>query len=410
MGKSSFQIKAAIMASASLLMVSSLINGLFGTIATWEPFSGIAPNVLIMVLTLPFMVNMVFSVLAGPIAKIISKKATTLLGVTIIVLAGIVALMFGKDNFTYLLAASALFGVGQGILSTLSMALPADYFEGQERAALMGLQSSFVNFGGMVIAFIAALLSGIDWIYAYTVAFIAVPIFFVILINLPSKDKVHAVGEAVKEDVEAAKDAETGSAMPTKSGGIGSFIIIVFLIDIIFSIFWFTFAANFSLYMTENALGTVTTAGFVQTTMSALGGIAGLLYGKLFKGLKSQLVTLSLVLTSLGMLQLVVFGGMANVFIAAIMCGFALTCAVPTFFFNVSNTVSASMATITLGILNGAGAFAIFLSPNIVGAITSAVMSEGSIESKMIVSAVVLLALAVVSFFTFRKSNQKMAA
>lgn len=399
MNKSAFQIKSAIMAGAMLLMTSNIINGLFGTIATWEPFSGIAPNILIMVLTLPFMVNMVFSVLAGPIAKIISKKITMLVGIVIILLAGIVALMFGKTNFNLLLTASALFGVGQGLLSTLTMALPADYFEGQERAALMGLQSSFVNFGGMIIAFIGAMLSGIDWIYAYTVAFVTIPIFLVVLANLPGK-------EPIKE--RATTNLET--TISQEKGSFSSFVIIVLLIDIIYAAFMFTFSANFSLYMTTYGLGTVTTAGLVQTITSALGGIAGILYGRMFKGMKSQLATFSFVITAIGMIQMVVFGGLVNVFIAGILSGFGLTCAIPTFFYNVSNNVSPSMATIALGILNGVGAFAIFLSPNIVGAVTSIFMAEPTIEAKLIVSSVILLVLAVVSFFVFRKSDQRSAA
>lgn len=387
------------MAGAMLLMTSNIINGLFGTIATWEPFSGIAPNILIMVLTLPFMVNMVFSVLAGPIAKIISKKITMLVGIVIIMFAGIVALLFGKANFNLLLTASALFGIGQGLLSTLTMALPADYFEGQERAALMGLQSSFVNFGGMIIAFIGAMLSGIDWIYAYTVAFVTIPIFLVVLANLPGK-------EPIKE--RATTNLETTTSQ--EKGSFSSFVIIVLLIDIIYAAFMFTFSANFSLYMTTYGLGTVTTAGLVQTITSALGGIAGILYGRMFKGMKSQLATFSFVITAIGMIQMVVFGGLVNVFIAGILSGFGLTCAIPTFFYNVSNNVSPSMATIALGILNGVGAFAIFLSPNIVGAVTSIFMAEPTIEAKLIVSSVILLVLAVVSFFVFRKSDQRSAA
>ncbi|QSX07681.1 MFS transporter [Alkalibacter rhizosphaerae] len=399
MNKSAFQIKSAIMAGAMLLMTSNIINGLFGTIATWEPFSGIAPNILIMVLTLPFMINMVFSVLAGPIAKIISKKVTMLAGIVVILVAGIVALVFGKSNFNLLLTASALFGVGQGLLSTLTMALPADYFEGQERAALMGLQSSFVNFGGMIIAFIGALLSGIDWIYAYAVAFVTIPIFILVSANLPNKERV-------REDSPVAADSNTTKA----KGSFSSFVIIVLIIDIIYAAFMFTFSANFSLYMTTYGLGTVTTAGLVQTVTSALGGVAGILYGKMFKGFKSQLATFSFVITAIGMIQLVVFGGLANVFIAGILSGFGLTCAIPTFFYNVSNNVAPSMATIALGILNGVGAFAIFLSPNIVGAVTSIFMAEPTIEAKLIVSSVVLLALAVVSFFVFSKSDKKAAA
>ncbi|MPW24216.1 MFS transporter [Alkalibaculum sp. M08DMB] len=398
MNKSKFQIKSGIMAAAMLLMTSNIINALFGTISTWELFSGIAPNVLIMVLTLPFMVNVVFSMLAGPIAKIISKKITILTGIAIILLAGIVALFFGKENFSYLLAASALFGVGQGLLSTLTMALPADYFEGQERASLMGLQSSFVNFGGMFLAFIGALLSGIDWIYAYLVAFATVPIFIVVLTNLPSK-------EPVKEVANAATDTE----MPQGKGKFSPFVITVLIIDIIYGVFMFTFSANFSLFMTTYGLGTITTAGLVQTSMSGLGGIAGILYGRMFKGMKSQLATFSFVITAIGMIQMVIFGGIANVFIAAILGGFGLTCAIPTFFYNVSNNVSPSMTTIALGILNGVGAFAIFLSPNIVNGVTSIFMSEPTIEGKLIVSSIALLALAVVSFFVFSKSDKKAA-
>lgn len=399
MNKSKFQIKLGIMAAAMLLMTSNVINGLYGTIATWEPFSGISPNVLIMVLTLPFMVNMVFSILAGPIAKIISKKVTMLIGIAIILLAGIIALFLGKSNFSYLLAASALFGVGQGLLSTLTMALPADYFDGQERAALMGLQSSFVNFGGMIIAFIGALLSGIDWIYAYLVAFVTIPIFIVVLANLPSKEPVKVVLEA-----------STEAKVTQEKVKFSSFVIIVLIIDIIYGAFMFTFPLNFSLFMTTYGLGTITTAGLVQTTMSGLGGISGILYGRMFKGMKSQLVTFSFVITAIGMIQMVIFGGLANVFIASILCGFGLTCAIPTFFYNVSNNVSPSLSTIALGILNGVGAFAIFLSPNIVNGVTSIFMSEPTIEGKLIVSSVVLLALAVVSFFVFSKSDKKTAA
>lgn len=399
MSKSKFQIKLAIMAAATLLMTSNIINGLYGTIAAWEPFSGIAPNVLILVMTIPFMINMVLSILSGPIAKAISKKVTLLLGIAIILIAGIVALLFGKMNFYALLSSSVLFGVGQGILSTLTMSLPADYFEGQERAALMGLQSSFANFGGMILAFIGALLSGIDWIYAYLVAFLAVPIFIVVLANLPSKEPIKEILEPVTE-----------TQAPQEKGKFSSFVITVLIIDIFFGAFMFTFSANFSLFMTTYGLGTVTTAGLVQTTMSGLGGIAGLLYGKLFKGMKSQLATLACVLTAVGMLQMVFFGGMVNVFLAAILAGFAMTCAIPTFFYNVSNNVPPNLATIALGILNGVGAFAIFLSPNIVGGLSSIFMSEPTIEGKMILSSVVLLALAVVCFFVFRKSDKEAAA
>lgn len=394
-----FRIKMAIMAAAMLLMTSNIVNGLYGTIATQKAFSSISPNLLIMVITLPFMVNMVFSILAGPIAKIISKKITTLAGIAIILLAGVVALFFGKTDFNYLLTSSALFGVGQGLLSTLTMALPADYFEGQERASLMGLQSSFVNFGGMLLAFVAALLSGIDWIYAYLVTFAAVPIFIVVMANLPKKEPSKDISEV---------SAETQVAQ--EKGKFSSFVIVVMIIDVIYGAFMFTFSANFSLYMTANALGTVTTAGLVQTIMSALGGIAGILYGRMFKTMKSQLPTLGMVITAIGMIQMVIFGGLVNVFIAAVLSGFALTCSIPTFFYNVSNNVSPSMATIALGILNGVGALAIFLSPNIVSAVTSIFMSEPTIEGKMIVSAVVLLALAVVSFFVFRKSDKKTQA
>lgn len=52
------------------------------------------------------------------------------------------ALFFGATSIYVLLGCSLLVGVAQGINSTMSMALIADYFVAEESGALMGLQSA----------------------------------------------------------------------------------------------------------------------------------------------------------------------------------------------------------------------------------------------------------------------------
>ena len=60
-----------------------------------------------------------------------------------------------------------------------------DYLDDGERSAVAGLQTAFVNLGGMALSFLAGLRAGTVWSNAYLVFLAAVPVFFLCLCGLP---------------------------------------------------------------------------------------------------------------------------------------------------------------------------------------------------------------------------------
>ena len=116
----------------------------------------------------------------------IPKKSMAIFGLICGLIGGMVGLFLGSISIWILLFGSALIGVSQGINSTMTMALIADFFTGAESGAMMGLQSAFVNGGSMVLMFTSGLLAGVQWNYAYIIYLVFIPILVIVVKNMPS--------------------------------------------------------------------------------------------------------------------------------------------------------------------------------------------------------------------------------
>ncbi len=370
------KIKIAILSFSALLMGASIVTGILAEIAKY--YSEISMSIVSMVLTLPFLISTAFALFAGPLSKIVSKKNLVLFSLIIQLTAAALSFLFGGISIYVLLAASALFGIAQGLLSTLSMAVIADYFEGQERSSMMGLQSAAVNFGGMIISFIGALLAGIYWQYAYLVILVAIPSLIVVMIYLP-KDK------PVKK-IDTSQD-ESG-------GGLNSTVFLNAFTVFFFGLFMFVFQSNVALYLDANHLGDATTAGMANTTLVAVGGITGILYGHIHKVLKKYLMPVGIMVTAFGFVQLFVFENIVSIFIAAGCAGYGLTSVMPTAIFNVSVAVKQSLSATAIAIINCAANVGMFLSPFIITFILKFI-SNGTIKTQFIIGAIGLMAIAI---------------
>jgi MFS family permease len=180
------KIKVAILAISSLLMISMTASAILADIQAY--FKGVDPSLISMVLTIPALMGLVFAFASGPLSLRLPKKNLVIFGLVCGLIGGMVALLFGATSIYVLLGCSLLVGVAQGINSTMSMALIADYFVAEESGALMGLQSAFVNGGSMVLLFSSGMLAGISWQMSYLVYLVFIPVIFLVIKNLP-KDR-----------------------------------------------------------------------------------------------------------------------------------------------------------------------------------------------------------------------------
>src|SRR5699024_11597805 len=80
----------------------------------------------------------------------------------------------------------------------LSMSLINDYFTGKERTKMMGYNSAFSNFGGIVTMLLAGWLATFGWRIPFNVYFLGLVIFILFFFFLP-KGEIHQPEENKKK-------------------------------------------------------------------------------------------------------------------------------------------------------------------------------------------------------------------
>jgi MFS family permease len=153
--------------SVSLLtmMASAAVSPALGEIG--KHFSGIDQTVIKLILTLPSLVVIPFSLLAGFLASRTTKKNILFVGLMFYILAGIGGGF--AQTITQLLIIRGFLGIGIGLIMPLSSTLIVDFFEGHERNKMMGLQATANQLGGMILLPLAGWLAFISWRYAFGV-------------------------------------------------------------------------------------------------------------------------------------------------------------------------------------------------------------------------------------------------
>jgi len=174
-------MKASIL-SISLLtvMASAAISPALARIR--QAFPGVDITLVKLVLTLPSLVIIPFTLVSGWLLKFFKKKQVLLIGLVIYLITGVGA-GFAK-TIGQLLFIRALFGIGVGLIIPLSTALIADFFSGEERTKMMGLSGSVSHFGGVVFTLLAGWLACISWrltfgVYGLTLIVMLMVIFWV---------------------------------------------------------------------------------------------------------------------------------------------------------------------------------------------------------------------------------------
>lgn len=372
------RIKIAILSISSLLMISMTASAILADIQAY--FVGVDPSLISMVLTIPALMGLVFAFASGPLSLRLPKKSLVIFGLVCGLAGGMIALLFGSTSIYVLLACSLLLGIAQGMNSTMSMALIADYFVAEESGALMGLQSAFVNGGSMVLLFSSGMLAGISWQMSYLVYLVFIPVIVIVMKNLP---RDHAPAHAADKHQE-------------KSARLNGRVYFTALTMFLFGVFLFVFQTNVAMFVVGNGLGDASTSGLINTAMSAAGMLTGILFGRMQRVLKKLVIPVSLLVGGLGMLLIFMLGSLPSLFIGAMCCGFCLATINPAGTFQAANAVHPSISSLAIAVVTASTSVGIFVSPILSNGVAN--LTGGGIEIKFLLAAVGLAAVGLMSF------------
>jgi len=266
----------------TLLLTSMMMVMAGSTIAPALPqigqFFQTAPNAELLVklmLTLPGL----FTALAGPFAGIIIDRfgRKKLLAATVILYGLAGSSGFVLNSLTGLLIGRALLGISVAGTTTTSITLIADYYHGEERQRVMGIQAAAMGFGGVVFLILAGFLADISWRFPfliYTSAFAILPLVIFVLTE-PNRVKVAAnkIGERVGEKV-----SEMGGSLASDRHQ-KNLIIFIYAVMFVTAIAFFMVPVQLPFYLTKNFAVNNSQTGIAIASATFSSAIVSMNYG-----------------------------------------------------------------------------------------------------------------------------------
>lgn len=350
-------------------------------------FPSASESLVQMVITLPTLMFIITSPIAGMLARRISGRKLVLFSLGLYLLGGLIPFFFHK-NIWFLLAGSMIVGLGSGLVMPTINTIICENFDDRERGQLMGFNSAVTAIGAILFIYLSGQLSRLGWHYCYLsfllVLLLSVPVWFI---------------------------RENRTSHGAQSGGSGfemnPYIGFLFLLGFVYFTAQNAFNTNSALYISALGLGGAEAASTV-TMCNTLGGVlGGAFFGWIAAKVKNQIGTVALTLSGIGFLITfflparlpILMGG------ALVGCGFSIYNAAGALLLsrflkpeNNAFTVSVYLALINLGSA---------LSPVVVNSAGS-LLGSGTAIRFLLCGAVILMGAAaslVVNRFHSRKKT-----
>lgn len=257
--------------SMATVMAGAAISPALALIA--KAFPEADPILIKLILTAPSLMIIPFSFLASFLTSKLTKRTIVLTGLLIYLFGGVGSQF--ANSIEVLLAGRLILGAGVGLVMPLSMSLINDYFTGKERVKMMGYNSAFSNFGGIITIMLAGYLATFGWRIPFNVYFMGLIIFILVFFFLP------------KNAIQKKDHNKPKKRIPFTVFGYALAMGGVMLA-------YYSISTNMALYLKQNNLGGASLAGTVISFTTIGGMITSLILVRLQVLLKQFIIPVTL--------------------------------------------------------------------------------------------------------------------
>lgn len=285
--------------SMATVMAGAAISPALGLIA--QAFPDASPTMIKLILTAPSIIIIPFSFLSSYLTSVIRKRTIVLIGLLIYLIGGIGPQFV--STIEAIIGLRLFLGAGVGLVMPLSMSLINDHFKGKERTKMMGYNSAFSNFGGIITMLLAGWLATFGWRTPFNVYFLGLIIFILVFFFLP------------KGEVQIVEKHKKKSKIPLAVFGYALAMGGVMLA-------YYSVATNMALFLEQNNLGGASLAGTIVAFTTVGGMITSLLLVQLEIVLKKYMITVMLLGMGIAFLFLSFTNSIPLVIISVALIGF----------------------------------------------------------------------------------------
>ncbi|MBM3138244.1 MAG: MFS transporter, partial [Chloroflexi bacterium] len=341
MTKTKLQKPAILSISLLIILMNAAIVPLLSQIRSAFPEA--SPLEIQMVLSLPALTSILFSLLTGLASRWISKKWLLAIGLLGYSVFGIFT--GGAGSMGELLLLRALFGAGTGMIAPLASDLIADFYTGKERNAMIGYSNSTANVSGIIFPLVASQLAAIHWRLAFFIYAIGLLVFIVALLFIPKPQRIKA--------------GNTQTPKPRLQWRASRQAIIMLL----FMMLFYALPTNLSVFIQNEGIGSPSTAALAVSTSTFIATIFSLWFSRLYQRFRDWLLPSSLALLGLSFISIGVLPTLTSLLTAQIAAGIALGLIFPYLTTKVIEHSQPETTTAGLALLSSMMGLGMFLSP-----------------------------------------------
>ena len=365
--------------SMATVMAGAAISPALGIIA--KAFPEASPTMIKLILTSPAIMIIPFSFLSSYLTTKLSKRTIVMIGLLIYLIGGVGPQFM--PTIELLILFRLVLGAGVGLLMPLSESLIYDYYTGKERTKMMGYNSAFSNFGGIITMLIAGWLATFGWKTPFNVYFIGLFIFILIFYFLP------------KNDIHKPQEDESKSKIPLAIYGYSIAMGAIMLA-------YYAVATNMALYLEQNNLGGAAIAGTVVSLTTVGGMITSLLLVQIELAFKKSLVPIMLFAMGIAFLMLSYTTSITIVMISVSLIGFGQGALFPSITMKALNSVPLHQADKSIAIISSFIFLGQFISPLVLDGI-SKIVNQPSIRFQFaILSASIIISVTIGLFYRLK--------
>jgi MFS family permease len=297
-----------------------------------------------MSLSLPALTSIVFSLFTGLMARFIPKKYLLVFGLILYSLGGIGAGF--ATSIQGFLALRALLGAGSGVIAPLASDFVADFYDGDQRAKMIGYSNSSANITGIFMPILAASLAIINWRYAFGVYALGLVVLILTWFSIPFRKPI-TITEGTLRPIFVFSPAALGPAFS------------IFFLVLLF----YTIPSNLSVFVKTEGIGSPSIAALVISISTFASTLLNLVFAPVYARLKDWILPVGFFFCALGFLAITGIASLAALIIGEILLGVALGLLFPYFPLKIIENTSSEETTGALAVLSSAFSIGMFLSP-----------------------------------------------
>lgn len=368
--------------SISLLtiMAGAAVAPGLGEIA--KAFPSESQTTIKLILSLPPLFIVPFSILSGILSSRMSKKTLLISGLVVYIIGGFGA--FFTDSLPDMLVFRAVLGAGTGIILPLSTGLIADFYQGSERMKMLGYSFSANNLGAILGNLGAGILAMKNWhdvFYVYLLGVLVMGLVLGFLHDAPvAKIKSSTINDVL--------------SLPVYGWAFAAFL---------FMLAFYAIVTNLSLVIYTRAIGNSSFVGilFAINAISMFSG--GMTFKAASRYLNHGLPFCMLLMMAAGYGGLSISNSATLLILSIIIVGFGSGWAYPFIINQASNHAPQGKNIAVMALVSGFAFFGQFASPLILDTLRS--LSGGTVSSVFLTLALFMGGIAVISLkdVLFRK-------